>query len=376
MRIATVLQIGSALCGLAAAAPARAESDKFQTLYSFGSVPNDAEAPVSPLIAQKNVLYGTTIAGGRNDFGTVYAIDPTTGAESVVTSHPGEEPRTPVTSYQRTLYGSSSVGNIFSLDVKTKVLTDLYIFPYNNDDEPAQVGGLVAVGGELFGTVLQADDLERNDPQYGSLFDYDLASGKLKKLYNFTGRADGADPQGLIFHQGLLYGVTTDGGAGNVGTIFSFDPVSGAEKTLYSFNGTSDGGDPSGISFYNGMIYGTASRGGVADNGTLFMFDPATGKFATLLAFPGGKGGCYPVGQAVRLNDKLYGVTAACGNSQHDGGLYAFSLKTGVEKVLHNFSTGRYGGSVAGLLLYQGAIYGTTLYGGTYGVGTVFRYVP
>jgi uncharacterized repeat protein (TIGR03803 family) len=377
MRITTALQIGSAICGLAAASPAIGRTDKFQTIYSFGSAPGDGELPSSSLIAKNGILYGTTPLGGQLNVGTIYSIDPGTGSEAVVNDGVGFEPVTPVISYEHNLYGSSSIGNLFRVDVKTKVLTNVYRFPYNNDDEPAIVGDLVAVGGKLFGTVLQADDLERDDPQYGSLFAYDLVAGTLTMLYTFTGGTDGADPQGLIFHQGLLYGVTTGGGIGGVGTIFSFDPVSGTQKTLHSFSDKTEGADPSRIAFYDGMIYGTASSGGVANRGTLFMFDPATGKFTTLLLFPGGAGGCGPVGQPVRLNGKLYGVTAACGNSHHNGALYAFSLKTGEEKVLHDFKAGvDLGSPRAGLLLYQGGLYGTTAYGGTYGMGTVFRYSP
>ena len=66
-------------------------------------------------------------------------------------------------------------------------------------------------------------------------------------------------------------------------------------------------------------------------------------------------------------------MALGCINTNKYGVLYEVSLKTGTEKVLHTFTNGPDGGSPsAALLLYQGALYGTTAYGGAYTYGTVF----
>jgi uncharacterized repeat protein (TIGR03803 family) len=124
-------------------------------------------------------------------------------------------------------------------------------------------------------------------------------------------------------------------------------------------------------------MFGSTWFGGASASGTLFTFDPATRKYTIFFAFPGGAGGCEPIGAPVVYNGKLYGVGVGCVNTNKYGVLYEVSLKTGEEKVLHTFTNGPDGGSPdAALLLYQGALYGTTMIGGADGNGTVFRYTP
>jgi uncharacterized repeat protein (TIGR03803 family) len=231
---------------------------------------------------------------------------------------------------------------------------------------------LIEFGGTLFGTTAVGGRLG-----CGYVFGFDPVGDVFSILHKFTCDDDGDEPTGdLAIYRGLLYGVTLSGGTGQAGTIFSVDPTSGKEKTLYSFDFPSDGGLPTGAAFYKGVMFGSAQDGGVADGGTLFMFDPATVEFTTLFGFPGGAGGCAPVGAPVVYKGNLYGVALGCKTNKY-GVLYEVSLKTGEEKVLHSFTNGPDGGSPdAALLLYQGALYGTTMLGGAYSNGTVFRYTP
>ena len=373
MRITAVLQIGSALCGLAVASPAIARSDKFQTIYTFGSVPNDGVAPAAPLISVKGVLYGTTAFGGPVNSGTVYTIDPATGKEAIVTNSLGGAAYAPVTFYKHNLYGTTTYADaIFGVDLKTKHVMKLYSFPDGGDDQPAQPNGLTEFNGTLFGTTFEGGRLG-----CGDVFSFDPVNDVLSILHKFT-CGGGQYPTGdLAIYKGLLYGVTLSGGAGQAGTIFSVDPATGAKKTLHSFDFASEGGSPTGIVFDKGVIFGSTQYGGVADSGTLFTFDPATRHFTTLFSFPGGAGGCTPVAAPVVYKGRLYGVTFGCENTNKYGVLYEVSLKTGEERVLHIFTDGSDGGNPdAELLLYKGALYGTTMYGGTDNVGTVFKYVP
>jgi uncharacterized repeat protein (TIGR03803 family) len=68
-----------AVCG--AAAPAQAGT--YQLLYSFSARP-DGQGPWSGLVNVGGTLYGTTENGGIVDLGTVFALNPATGAETVV----------------------------------------------------------------------------------------------------------------------------------------------------------------------------------------------------------------------------------------------------------------------------------------------------
>jgi uncharacterized repeat protein (TIGR03803 family) len=75
------------------------------------------------------------------------------------------------------------------------------------------------------------------------------------------------------------------------------------------------------------------------------------------------------------VNGNFYGTTRAGGKSA--GGGAAFKISPfGVERVIHSFGVSRGGGkNPAGTLLYHnGAIFGTTLHGGSYDkAGTVFE---
>lgn len=126
---------------------------------------------------------------------------------------------------------------------------------------------------------------------------------------------------------GTLYGTTHEGGTGGVGAVFSIS-TAGKEHVLYSFRNTPDGAYPVyGLTYANGVFYGTTAEGGVASNsgGTIFSID-TTGK---------------------------------------------------KERVLHSFGGASDGYTPEGTLLYlNGTLYGTTIYGGTFASGTVFKLTP
>jgi uncharacterized repeat protein (TIGR03803 family) len=93
-----------------------------------------------------------------------------------------------------------------------------------------------------------------------------------------------------------------------------------------------------------------------------------------LYRFKGGTDGKYPYGSLTRdAKGNLYGTTYFGGAS---GAGTVFRLgKTGKQKVLHSFTGGKDGGyPVAGVIMdAAGNLYGTTLQGGDFGAGTVFK---
>lgn len=104
--------------------------------------------------------------------------------------------------------------------------------------------------------------------------------------------------------------------------------------------------------------------------------------FSVLYAFTGGSDGAYPMGNLIRDElGNLYGTTqaggdSACnGNNSGCGTVFKVDL-TGKETTLYSFTwTGGDGAyPYAGLARdSQGNLYGTTVEGGSYGCGTVFR---
>jgi uncharacterized repeat protein (TIGR03803 family) len=104
-----------------------------------------------------------------------------------------------------------------------------------------------------------------------------------------------------------------------------------------------------------------------------------------LYAFQGGRDGAVPNGGLVRdSTGNLYGTTfyggstgSSCGYGPRGCGVIFKLDPSGTETVLHAFTGGVDGSNpAAGLLLYNGSLYGTATGGGAFGLGVVFSIKP
>jgi len=205
-------------------------------------------------------------------------------------------------------------------------------------------------------------------------------------LYSFcaqTGCPDGSNPRAdLVMNTaGNLYGTTLYGGASGVGTVFELGP-SGTETVLHSFAAShTDGHYPyAGLLMdTTGNLYGTAQSGGAKGLGTVFKLSP-NGTETLLYSFcilAACADGYHPrAGLIMDAKGNLYG-TAFDGGAYDAGAVFELS-PSGTETVLHSFCQqagcpdGYY--PQAGLVMdASGNLYGTTLYNGAYGGGTVFK---
>ena len=198
-----------------------------------------------------------------------------------------------------------------------------------------------------------------------------------KVLYSFTGGADGGEPWGnLIQNAGTLYGTNSGGGPYGSGTVFMLK-ASGAEKTLYSFTGGTDGGNPHAglIQDTQGNLYGTTQLNGAYGGGTVFVVSPS-GAERVLYSFRGADGSAPNAGLIQDAQGNLYGTTYF-GGAYGAGTVFMLS-RSGRETVLYSFTGGADGLNPMASLIgdAQGNLYGTTLSGGAYGAGTVFRVSP
>ena len=178
---------------------------------------------------------------------------------------------------------------------------------------------------------------------------------------------------------GAFYG-TTQGSSG-FGTVFKITS-SGVFSNLLTFTGVSGsypGANPAAGLIWgaDGNLYGTTQNGGVSNNGTIFKL-AANGVFTSLVSFTGTNGACLganPVAGLVRgTNGALYGTTQYGGtndliNNYGDGTVFVVTTN-GVFASLVSFS-GTNGASpganpAAGLVWStNGFFYGTTESGGT-----------
>jgi uncharacterized repeat protein (TIGR03803 family) len=245
---------------------------------------------------------------------------------------------------------------------------------------------LVFYSGALYGTTYDGGSLSGTP---GTVFA--VSQGQERVLHTFGSGTDGYAPQaGLVVYNGVLYGTTYYGGSNGAGTVFAISP-SGKERVVYNFKPAPDGELPAaGLAVYKGVLYGTTSIGGAgicsSGCGTVFAVTPS-GKERVLYRFGGGSDGGNPRAGLVVYHGALYGTTMAGGGSGSRcgygcGTVFTVSL-AGKERVLHRFGSGTDGaGPQAGLIVYNATLYGTTVYGGacnngsTNGCGTVFAISP
>lgn len=378
----------------------------------------DGWAVTSGVIDVKGTLYGTTGLGGIYDggAGTVYTLDPKTGREKVIYSFcaqmqgyyclDGDVPQAGLTEVKGALYGTTTeggnvgcdahgCGTVFTIDPKTGAETVLHNFG-GSGDGIMPYAGVTYAKGMLYGTTF---DGGAEACSCGIVFSLDPSTGTETVLHSFGKGTDGQEPfAGVTYVKGKLYGTARAGGTYGAGAIFSVDPATGKEKVLYSFCaqfGCPDGGDPeTDLIEVNGLLYGTTDAGGsetYCNNnnnppgcGTVYSFDPATGTETVLYAFCGQQyctDGQFPEGTLIDVNGTLYGTTyrggqpAGCSPTPGCGTVFSINPANGAEKVLHSFGAGTGVDGlqpVSGLLDVKGTFYGTTLDGGANGGGAAF----
>ena len=224
-------------------------------------------------------------------------------------------------------------------------------------------------------------------------------------LHSFTAvvsttNSDGANPScSLVLNGNALYGTTEDGGTNGAGTVFAINPKGGNPTNLYSFSATAtnglgvytngDGTSPAANLLLSGSIfYGTAEFGGLNGHGTVFSVHPDGTAFTNLHSFAAvttnelgrytNADGVDPQCGLVLSGNTLSG-TASSGGSSGNGTVFRLNTDGTGFTNLHSFtapvsntnSDGFY--PQAGVVSSGDALYGTAVYGGAFGKGTVFK---
>jgi uncharacterized repeat protein (TIGR03803 family) len=146
---------------------------------------------------------------------------------------------------------------------------------------------------------------------------------------------------------------------------------------LYAFVDDKGGKNPEGpLVNIGGLLYGTAYSGGHGF-GTIFKLDPATGTETLATKFQGGALGANPASSLfVDGAGAIYGTTVY-GGTANAGTVFKLNRNTGNVNVVYSFTGGASGGNPSSSLVkLRGALYGTTYTGGTANLGTVFSLVP
>ena len=298
-----------------------------------------------------------------------------------------------------------------------QIFNSLVSFDVIDGDKPFGVSLVQGRDGNFYGTTTGGINNNCIDG-CGTLFRITpsgaLTTGALTTVYSFcsqTNCSDGAGPySGVILGtDGSFYGTTYGGGpdpnacegeAFGCGTIFKITSA-GRLTTLYSFcpdyPSCTDGDRPYDrlVQASDGNFYGTTSEGGsykgcLLGCGTVFKITP-TGTLTTLYSFCAREhcsDGSSPQAGLIQATDgNFYGTNTLDGDVNNNcipGGCgTVFRITPGGRlTTLYNFCTQGFPscpdgfeptGLVEGL---DGNLYGTTVYGGASGSGTVFKITP
>jgi uncharacterized repeat protein (TIGR03803 family) len=200
-----------------------------------------------------------------------------------------------------------------------------------------------------------------------------------QKLKSFGKPASGVTPySGLIQGtDGALYGTTQQGGSIGGGTVFKVNPDGTGFSVLKNLDLSTTGYYPYGslVQGADGALYGTALYGGSDGGGTVFKLNTDGTGFAVLKNLDYAVSGYYPYGNLIQGTDgALYG-TALYGGSFGSGTAFKLNTDGTGFSVLKNFDYSTTGGNVyAGLKQgTDGKLYGAASEGGSSNYGTVFK---
>jgi len=362
-----------------------ADGTDYTVLYSFGDSEGDGEFPAAGVVQGRDgALYGTTAVGGIGGAGTIYRINMDGTGYTVLHNFDtidfdGREPFAAVIQGQGqddALYGTtrsggrSGQGTVYKLDADGTGYAVIFSF----SDEGGAVEDALVQGpdGALYGT-------SRGNGN-GGVFKVNTDGADFRMLHVFSD-GEGRNPLAnlVLGGDGGLYGTTREsGGTDGFGTVFKLHPDGTGFAVIHNFNAIgSDGQHPLAalVQGAGAALYGTTINGGSSGGGVIYTIAADGSDYAVVHNFVGGDADG-PYSALIKGCDgALYGTTF-WGGSSGDGTVFKLNLDGSGYRVLHNFEAGFGDGwapSASVMQASDGYLYGTTEYGGSDGVGTVFK---
>ena len=259
--------------------------------------------------------------------------------------------------------------------------------------EPAPIGKSSAAplvldaDGVFYGVTQNGGTLKDGSAGQGTVFRVNANGSNYRVLHSFDATEGSSPLAGLVLgDDGVLYGSTWIGGRFGQGSLFRIGRDGSGFALLKHFgDGAADGRQPTHalLQGKDGRLYGVTSLGGTFDKGTAFVLNKDGTGFSRLRNFGAtAADGSQPSSPLVQnLDGTLYGATTEGGTGglgAADGNGTVYRLKpdgTGYAVVYRFRGDGEEGRFPAGAiwLSSQGFLFGSTVEGGFYGTGTVYR---
>jgi uncharacterized repeat protein (TIGR03803 family) len=371
------------------------------------------------------LLLAGTAAPAFADYTVIASFPEATGNNTI---NPGGRP----VFYQGKIYmtgidsGAGGTGSVGVFDPATGTFTTLHRFQVSGvPPVPAggsqPYGGLILAGDMLYGTLNSLGALNG-----GAIYRLHPDGTGFEVIHSFSPSDEGTFTKGgLVEQNGVLYGITGQGGSGHGNTIFSLNTDGSHYQTLHSFDSPgattfatvtvsgdtiyapatsfavspTPGGPISSLktdgSNYQALyadtapaignlqttllligdsLYGMTNSGGALGYGTLFRAKPDGSALTILHDFAGATDdGANPCDSLAVVGDTLYGMTNK-GGTANSGTLFSVNLDGSDYTLLHSFTGGGVDGYWPrnGFTLDGNTLYGFTLRGGANDTGTIF----
>jgi uncharacterized repeat protein (TIGR03803 family) len=366
----------------------------FELLHSFGGGSGDGAQPHTGLLqGGDGLVYGATRAGGSLNAGMVFRMNRNGTGFALLHSFSGPADGRACSGglaegTDRRLYGvaneggSFGAGTLYALDRDGGNFSVLHHFGQGGSDGQNPEDGVVqGKDGALYGIAYTGGDYMN-----GTVFKINPDGTSYTNLHQFNGgEDDGYRPEGplCLASDGALYGTTSKGGRINAGLIFKLNPDGTGYARLRSFSIT--GGDATSaygrvLEASDGFLYGMATAGGAREGGAVFKVHKDGSGYAILHDFTWETDdGFQPYGGFAEGRDgALYGTTGYGGGAAR-GTVFKINRDGSGYTILHRFSgaagTGAYP-STGLILASDGGFYGRTISGGAGDGATVFRFDP
>lgn len=309
----------------------------FSTIFSFDSI-TGSNPQGSLCLAPNNMLYGTANAGGSGNVGTVIKVNPSNNTVTKLLDFNFTNGAFPWGSFMLAdngkLYGGG-INNLIELNPANDQITSLHTF--NNATEGNGFTDRFiqsTLNGRLYGLLAYG-----GANSSGTIVSYNINTGQVIVEHHFAA-ANGKTPYGSLYEasNGMMYGMTRNGGPTDDGVLFMFNPANGSYTKLMDFN-TTNGKWPwnSMIQVNSAKLYGLVSNGGSVGSGLVFSFDINTNVYNIEFNFNYMNTGALPWQSFIKASDSKLYATLGLGGPNGNGVVFKFDYNTNTYTLVHSF---------------------------------------